>query len=189
VNAVSDHTPPKLAGKEFEELILHRARQLEADGVLTLSRYGVQGSMRDGKWMPIQSYPDFDGTIAPDGTELICEAKAVTGTRVQFDDSHAKTKQIEHMLRRSRFGAKCFLLIHWNRRVLKTRTDEAITHAVPVTHDCPFWDGYLRGEEKSISRHQADLYGLVLPWYPYSERGRKATPAIEMMTGRLLATK
>lgn len=183
-------TPGKLTGKEFEELILFRGRKLAEDGVLTLDKYGVQSTYRTdpqtGKlaWQPMQSYPDFDGCIAPNGREFIIEAKVCSAASLPLTQQgkSVKLKQLTHMFQRSRFGSLCLLMIHWNRRELKTRVDEAATYALPVIEDHPLWASYLREEVKTLTRQQCELYGVEVPWRAY-QGGRKLTPAIEVAVG------
>lgn len=181
ITRIACTVPEKLSGKKFEELVLFRARKLEKKGILTLSRYGVQASFVDKEWRPIDSYPDFDGCIAPHGRELIAECKVSSSNTLDFTQSKAKAKQIEHMILRANFGAACYLLVHFNERRLKTRTDPAATYAVPVHERHPFWGGYLRKEEKNLTRQQAELYGVPIEWNLWSPQATKPTPDISAL--------
>ena len=171
-----------MTGKEFEALIIFRAGKLEEEGVLSLGRYGVQAVMMngpDGKpgWQIIKSLPDFEGTIPPNGQQIIIEAKVCSQASYPIASTDRKhPKQIDHMMRRARMGARCFLLIHFNPRELKTRNDPAETYAIPVHPDNYFWRMFDAAEERLISRAMAAEYGITVPWNLYSTRASKQTP-------------
>lgn len=179
---------PAIKGKEFEALLLFRAQRLEEQGVLTLSRYGTQVVMMNDdqgvpRWQPIPSLPDFDGCI-PGGRQLIIEAKVCSQSSYPlYSVGKERPKQIAHMLKRAKFGALCYLMIHFNGRELKTKKDEAGTYAIQVLDD-HFWRMYENAEVRSIDRDDAKLNGIEVPWNLYSFRAHKLTPDLTALVPR-----
>jgi len=168
-----------LKGKEFEELLLFRARQMEKRGALTMGRYGVQGSMfgkpgEDQHWQPIPSLPDFEGVL-PSGRQFILEVKVTSSASFPISDK-LEERQLAHMLRRSRFNALCFLVVHFNGRKLQRKADPPVTYAMPVSDSCPFWQSFARREVSGLRRDHCELYAIEMPWNLYSERAKKLTP-------------
>jgi len=177
-----------LKGKEFEALILFRASKLEETKLLSLCRYGVQAMMIKNpatgalETKTIPSLPDFDGCIAPDGRQLIIEAKVCSQSSYSILSNDKKhPKQLDHMLLRSEFGALCYLLIHFNGRVLVRQTIEPVTYAIMVRHDSHFWRMYQAGQVKSIAREDAALWGIEVPWNLWSTRASKFTPDLSVL--------
>jgi len=171
-----------IKGKEFEALIIFRATKLEEQGFLTLGRYGTQVVMMNDeggvpRWQPIPSLPDMEGVIAGTGRQIIIEAKVCSQASYPIYQTGKKhPKQIEHMLRRSKFGALCFLMVHFNGRDLKTKSEPAETFAIPVTSDSNFWREYENAERRTLTRGEADMYGIRIPWNLYSSRASRETP-------------
>jgi len=151
-----------MKAKEFEEVCLYRMRQHEERGEATMSRYGVQANMIDGKWTPVSSLPDFEGLIA--GRQFITDCKVCSQASFPLDDDKFKRRQLRHMLTRARFGATCFLLIHFPPRELKTRVDPAQTWAFPVYADHPLWVAFDRSETKRITRADCEEYAELVEW-------------------------
>lgn len=165
-----------LTGKEFEEICLFRAKAEEECKTLTMSRYGVQASFREGDWLPVPSYPDFEGVTAG-GRQFIFDAKVCSGPSFKLDHGSSLFRlQMRHLLRRSAFSVTTFLLVHFNRRVLKTKEEPEITVALPVTKDGSIWEEYDRGERHAVTRTDAVRYGIVVPWNLYSERAKTPSP-------------
>lgn len=169
-------TPDHLRGKEFEAEILRAGQRFESERLLTIGKYGVQvmGGFPGGEMRPIQSLPDFEGVLSPSGRQFIIEAKVVSGPSFTLENSHFGDRQLRHLLRRSEFGASCWLLMHWNARELKTRADQAATIAIPVTRSAR-WEAIASGEIKSISRESSFEIGVPVPWI-VPPRCRKAIP-------------
>ena len=67
--------------------------------------------------------------------------------------------------------------MHFNQRVLKTKTDPAFTVAFPIKHSM-FWDDFDAGSVKKITRAAAQEYGVEVQWDTASERSKKETPNI-----------
>lgn len=176
-------TPPGESGRSFEEAILHRGKSLEKDGELVLDRYGVKASFVDGEWVAKQSYPDFCGSIAPDGQSLIIEAKTCTQASFKLGgkDNKLKKHQLRFMIRRSRVGALCFLMIHFNLIVLKTKTHEEFTVAFQVSNEVLFWQDVMADKIKSISRADAKKTGIPVPWNYHSNRSNTLTPDLRAL--------
>jgi penicillin-binding protein-related factor A (putative recombinase) len=166
----------QVTGKEFEELIIYRARMDEASGLYVMGRYGVMATFRDGEWHPITSLPDFEG-IQPGGHQFIFDAKVCS--QASYDLSHTASKSFTHqykaLRRRDKFGALCFLLIHFNERVLKTKVELGLTILFPIT-DNEFWNAYDRSEQKSLSRNEAIMYGIKVSWNTATARSKRLTP-------------
>lgn len=155
--------PVKLKGKELEKLCIYRMQQEEVRGVATMSRYGVQTSMVDEKWIPIRSLPDFEG-IMFGGRQFVIEVKVCSAASFPLDDDKFKARQLKHLMTRGRFGAVSMLLIHFNGRVLAKKTEPAITWALPVYPEHDFWREFDRGEVKRIARSDCEQYGHEVPW-------------------------
>lgn len=176
--------PGNLTGKQFEELVLYRARQMNDAGVWHLSRYGVQVSQMKGKDgsftpQPMKSLPDFEAAVSPLGCQVIFDAKVCSQASFKIaTEKRSKARQFEHMLSRSAVGASCFYLVHFNRRELKTRTDEAFTVALPVTEKSQLIQDVIAEGTKSISRDEAKLYGVQINWDTHGKLGRKLTPSL-----------
>lgn len=179
---------PQIKGKEFEALVLFRARELEKLGILTMGRYGVNVVMMNDPvthkpaWQPIPSLPDFEGILAGSGRQIILEAKVCSQASYPIAATGKKNpKQIDHMLLRSRFGALCFLLIHFNSRQLLRKSDEAATYAIPVRPDDHFWLEYVNCGRRTLNRQEAEMYGVSVPWNQYSARSTKLTPDLTQL--------
>lgn len=153
----------KLISKEFEELCLYRMRQHEERGEATMSRYGVQGNFIDGNWQPVQSLPDFEGLIVG-GRQFVTDCKVCSQASFPLDDDKFKRRQLRHMLTRSRFGAICFLLIHFNPRELAKGIVPASTWAFPVYRDHPLWVAFDRSETKRIRPADCEEYAERVEW-------------------------
>lgn len=154
-----------MTGKEFESLLLWRARTYDEPlGLYTMGRYGVMAVMHDNEWRPIKSLPDFEG-VMPGGHQFIFDAKTCSQPSYALSGGTSKSleHQYKHMRRRAKFGVLCFLLIHFNARTLKTREDPAFTAAIAI-RDSPLWESYDRGELKTITRDEALRYGQKVPW-------------------------
>lgn len=157
----------KLPWKEFERLLLLAGARLEAEGVLSIGKYGVKvAGIIDGKpQRVIPSLPDLEGAWAPHGRQVIIEAKVTASASLSLLASSAKvtSTQIRHLIRRSRVGVGCWLVVHWNARELVRRTIPAVTTAIPVRWD-DRWQAIDRNEIKSISQETALQIGISLPW-------------------------
>ena len=156
--------------------MIFRARLDELHRLYLLGRYGVISTFRDGQWQPIPSLPDFEG-VTPDGRQFIFDVKVCSQPAYDMTGGTSKSfkRQYLHMQRRAKFGVKCFLLIHFNERTLKTKTDEPFTVLFPIL-DNVFWQGYDRGEQKKISRQEARMYGIPVNWDTATDRGTRLTP-------------
>lgn len=178
--------PPedRLTGKQFEELLLFRAKRLEERGALTMGRYGVQAT-RFGKpgeaqeWHPIASLPDFEGVL-PGGRQFIIEAKSFSAATFPINQK-MEDRQLSHMLERSDFNVLCFLVVHFNARQLTNSEQPAVTYAMPVKRRHEFWKAFDRGERKGINRSDCELYAIEIPWNLYSARAKKMTPDITVL--------
>jgi hypothetical protein len=169
-------------GKPFEEAILLRAEKLAERNILTLRRYGVQACYMKGEsgkleLKAIQSYPDFDGAIAPYGRELIIEAKTCGDSSYALKSRGADNpKQINHMIERARFGSLCYLMVHFTKRVLVTKTDEQFTVAFRVHPEELLWREFFNCGRLTIGREEAKVFGIMVPWNLYSSRASKLSP-------------
>lgn len=162
-------TREPLDGKEFEHHCIQRMDWEHQRHHCLMGRYGVQGTFIDGKWQPMQSLPDFEGVLPPNGRQFIFDAKVCS--QASFDmakfrpgQKENKARQLDHLLKRATYGAICFFLIHWNARQLKTKSEPEITWAFPVHPAHPFWERFCAGETTSINRLDCDEYAVPVPW-------------------------
>lgn len=174
---MTDLTPQTIKGKEFEDILLHRARMYDEPAKrYCLNRYGVMGSFVAGEWRPIESLPDFD-MVLPDGRQCCFDAKVCSQASYSLSGGTSKsfTHQYRFMQRKARFNVLSFLLMHFNGRKLKKTEEPAFTILFPVGLTA-FWQAYDAGEMKSMSRQQAQQYGLTVNWTLPTERCTNASP-------------
>lgn len=167
------------AGKRFEQIVLETA---SIDVRATFSRYGVQATMFDGEWRPVASLPDFEGVIAPYGRQFCFDCKVCSASKFDLQNYQQRRanqkRQLDHMLLRSEYGAICFFLIHFNERVLKTKTDPRMTVAIPVHGESTLWREFDCAERSSISRQEAAEQGNHVEWIKHGRSGRKLRPDV-----------
>lgn len=171
-----------LKGSQFEGLVKERCDQLRILGLASIVRYGVQASRRADDWVIHQSLPDFEG-VTRDGRQAIFDAKVCSQASFSLDKYRKSTggsrsRQITHMFERSAYRVRCFLLIHWNARETKTKTEPAVTYAFPVKLAHPFWESFEAGEVKSIRRMDCESYGFEIPWTLTGRMDRKLRPDV-----------
>jgi len=134
-------TPPKLGAKEFEELLIKAAARCPD---LHMVRYGTQASVgKDGEPFTLQSLPDFEGAIAPAGNQFIIEAKVCSQSAFPIERKTIKPRQVSHMLHRSRVGVRCFVIIHFNERSLRTKHQPGESRAFEVSDRDPRWQAFV----------------------------------------------
>lgn len=170
-------TPELLTGRGFEKLINKEAARLLVLSEADIGRYGVQCSHMGDKVIPMASLPDYEGVVNQVPKQVIFDAKVCSQSSFPlnpYTDNKNKAKQIKHMRQRSTFGCTCGLLMHWNQRVLKTRTDPAETFWFPVNNEV-FWPEFDRGERKSITRDDCFMFGYLVQWHQPG-RTRTAVP-------------
>lgn len=166
--------PKGLSGKGFESIVEHRLEQYESEKKGSFGRYGVKTNFQRDPitkaltLMPIQSYPDFEGVVRG-GRQIIFDCKVCSQSSFNWSyyrsfTKGSKHKQLKHMLERSNYGVTCFFLIHWNERVLKTKTVEAATYAVLVRAGHPYWDAVESGDVKSLTPEDCKTTGVEIPW-------------------------
>lgn len=184
----SAKTMDKLTGTEFEQIVEKRCQKYIDAGIAHIKRYGVQAVYtkhgRDGQpgWQIIKSKPDYEGVIRG-AYQLIFDCKVESGAsfdlgRYRDETNGPKRRQLNHMFERSEYGVRCFFLIHWNARELKTKSEPAITYAFPVHPKMPFWVAFLNGEVKTLSRQECAELGRHIPWTLFGERDRAMQPDI-----------
>lgn len=173
--------PKNLTGKEFEKLIVEQSVIYEQTGVACIGRYGVQASVAPPRNKPsgigapatfetimIQSLPDFEGSMMG-GSHVIFDAKVCSQAsfawaKYRSETRGARARQLKHMIRRSRFGASCFFLIHWNERVLKNKVVPAAAYAFPVDYRMEYWDKVESMEVKSLTIEDCESMGRLVVW-------------------------
>lgn len=178
-----------LKGKDLEALVLFRASKMEEEKILTLGRYGVQARMMNSltppfkpEWQIVPSLPDLEGVVFGTGRQLIIECKVCSQASYPIAGTGDKhPKQIAHMMRRAEFGALAYLLIHFNPRELIKKSDPAMTIAIPVHSDLHLWRMYGCGEIRTLSREDAKMNGIEVPWNTWSPRASKMTPDISYL--------
>lgn len=160
----------KINGKEFERRILYQLDVHVKGLACHAGRYGVQGVFTKDSatgqlnWRPIQSLPDFEGVLPPFGRQFVFDAKVCSGASFPLRDDKFEKRQKKHLYSRSRMGCITFLLIHFQERELKKGTQESLTVAFPVFPEHSFWMRVDSGEEKRISRSDAEIYGVPVEW-------------------------
>lgn len=164
---MSDFKNEQLSGKEFQILCKDRCLEYRSLGLAMINEYGVQGVFKDGNWMPIQSYPDFEGATAS-GHQLIFDSKVCSQASFSLgpyrhDTRAAKARQLKHMRDRANFNVAAFFLLHWNARVLKRTTCPPETFVFPIC-DNQFWQEYDSAQVMSITRDDCDKYGIAVQW-------------------------
>lgn len=148
------------AGKDLEEACI--AAIQHSEDTATMGRYGVSSVMVGGRFTPIKSLPDFEGVMMG-GRQFIFDAKVCGKASFPIDDK-VMARQVPHMLRRARYGAISFLLVHFNPRELSRKTVPSLTVAVAVHPELQLWRDVDGGFVKSISRDHCLDYGVTLDW-------------------------
>jgi penicillin-binding protein-related factor A (putative recombinase) len=164
---MSQYQNESLTGREFQAICKDRCGEYKKIGIATVSEYGVQGVFADGKWMPIQSYPDFEG-VSVSGHQFMFDAKVCSGSSFALgpyrqDTRAPKTRQLRHMRNRAAFNVPAFFLIHWNERQLKKATYEPQTFIFAI-EDNEFWDDFDAARSLSITREDCDRWGVKVAW-------------------------
>ena len=166
--------PDTLTGKEFEDKIGKSNVIYLREGVASVGHYGVHGVWRfvDGarSFQPIASKPDFEGLVA--GGQIIFDAKVCSAASFdlsRYREGEKKRRQLAHMYERSRFGADCFLLIHWNLRETTKKRYLPETFRFPVSRTrivstIGFWRKFEAGALKRITREDCYEYGTPVFW-------------------------
>jgi len=183
--------PATLKAKEFEELIMDAADREQRAGRMTMGRYGTQASVFNGKTIMLQSLPDFEGVLAT-GRQFIIEAKTCSQASFPLTPSSIKPRQVSHMLERARFGVPCFVLIHFNMRVVRPHPQPGVTVALRVDDSNPRWQAFIdeaaaakrekrnMRDQGSISRDLAQDIGQRVRWH-IPKGCRKALPDLMSM--------
>lgn len=190
---------PTLSGKEFESIIIEQSDHYRSNEVASIGRSGVQASViPDGRGgvetRLLQSLPDFEGDclIGGDGLNLspamdrqhihlkfdakVCSSASFDWTRYRKETRGSKWRQLTYMLDRSRFGAKCFFLIHWNERKLTKSTVAPKTYIIPVQFEDPYWSRVESMQVRSLSLGDCEEMGQEVQWVLNTTRSRKYRP-------------
>lgn len=173
-------TPVHLTGKDLERETLAAIAKLEDANIGAFSRYGVQAVRTKDDWQILQSLPDFEGVIA--GRQYIWDCKACSQASFDWlpyrsETRGSKSRQLRHMLKRSRFGARCGFLMHWNERQLTKRIIPAKTYWIPIDHDSQYWADVDGGVVRSMSLADCGLIGVEIPWVV---EGRDRKPKLDL---------
>ncbi len=166
-----------LSGKEWERLIDARSDKEEAKGTLTQDRCGVQVKFDPNSrlWSPVSSFPDREGVLMG-GRQFIFDAKVISGASLSMQPDKTRPRQIRTLFRRGLFGSISFLLVHCNPRELKTKSEEAMTVAIPMHPKHPLWGPFLDGKSMSVRRETMLENGIIVPWNKANHRDRKYLP-------------
>ena len=167
-----------MKGKEFERLCLQRMAWEERQGQAAMWRNGVmtRWDAETKSSIAIASLPDFSGLL--ESLYFTCDAKVCQQASVNLQPDHFGEHQFKFLCRAHKFGATTFLLIHFPRRELKTKTDEERTVAFPVFAEHPFWNGFGVGEgNRTINREACDAFAVDVQWNKAGQM-RTVTPDI-----------
>ena len=172
-------TPTKITGTEFQSLVDEQNAIYEQESLACIGKYGVQAARMKDEWIIHSSLPDYEGPLV-DGRHITFDCKVCSQASFSWDKYRSLTRgsrsrQLRHMIKRSRFGAKCFFLMHWNERVLTKQTFPARTFVLPVMHHFDYWDKVEGGEVKSISLADCNTIGIEVEWVK-RDRGTKFRP-------------
>ena len=166
-----------LTGREFEVLIEDRGLTYKERGALLVKKFGVQTmteivfgkrSIRE-----IKSLPDYDMTLPPFGRQIVIEAKVCSQSSFTLSEyvwegvrSGAKARQLKVMLDKSRYGAICGFLLHFNARATEKTKKQfaAVTYLFPVHNEMEFWIQFSAKEKKSISLSDCERIGVRVVW-------------------------
>ena len=193
VASLDPYSPPDTLGgngKELEELLMNEAKRLEKEGILTMGRYGTMVSMVDDAWLPVPSLPDFEG-VRSSGRQFIIEAKVCSQPSFRIQSDKIKQKQLRHMLKRSRFNADCYVLIHFNARLGRTFYEPAFTVAMPILDGAGGWAAgwaqFAECKEKDtefpgLTRQLAQELGIPVKWH-IPPRANKLRPDLLGLVG------
>lgn len=170
-----------LTGKAFEHLVKKALDEHGRRRAIHAGRYGVQvQGIRDvgGKleWRPVPSLPDFEGVVAG-GRQFVFDAKVCSQASLSLHADHAPTKQLRHLLARGRMGAVSFLLVHWNARELKTKSEPPQTFVVPVAPHLELWRELETAQRRTLNRLDCQLRGHEITWGTIG-LGRTALPRV-----------
>lgn len=175
--------PLKILGTEFERIVNVRLQKYKAAGLADIRRSGVQATMLpSGQWQVIPSRPDFEGLFRGP-VPIVFDCKVCSLASMDLSPYRDATKgsrrlQLNYMFDKSRFGARCFFLVHWNARVLKTKEEGSVTYAMPVSPDMEFWKGFIAGEVCALRRSDCEEHGVHVPWTRFGELDRSYQPDI-----------
>lgn len=161
--------------KTFEERVKERAADALKEGTAHWQKNGkIAVQMGANDCRPGKSWVDFTGTIKVEagihskysrlGVAFHFDTKKVALASMELKEDHFRGKQKRQLMKHARVGAVCFLLIHFNHRKLRTKEDQAATWAVPVHPDHEFWVKHERGLVSSLSRENAEKYGVSVEW-------------------------
>lgn len=164
-----------LTGAGFQDLIDPRLAWLKQERLMAVDKPGVFAipvrRFADGTVQArlIASLPDYQGVFMTPQVEVVFDAKVCSQSsfdlsKYRIEQRKARSRQLRFMYERASFGSACFFLIHWNRRVLKTKADPAVTYAFPVRENHPFWQAFETGSEKSIKRSHCETYAVEVGW-------------------------
>jgi penicillin-binding protein-related factor A (putative recombinase) len=170
----------RLTGADFERIVESRLAKYKTARLAHVKRYGVQAVRSQEQWHIIRSKPDFEGVV-PGGRQVIFDCKVESSA--SFDLSQyrpeidgPKKRQLTHMFERAEYDVYCFFLIHWNPRELATKSEPGITYAFPVDSRMEFWQQFLAGEVRRITRSDCAEYGRSVPWSLFGPRDSVAQP-------------
>ena len=180
-------------GRQFEQQLVELHQIYKKMGSASIGRYGVQCAFRDGEMFAMQSLPDFEGLASGFPSQIIFDAKVVSGASMPLSKYRAipgakpgsKRRQLSHMYDRADFGACCFFLIHFNERELKKKSEPPQTFVFPVVKDHPFWVQFESLETSAINRDLCESHGHEVFWKTIG-RGRKPRPDWLSVTKRNL---
>lgn len=171
-----------LTGKAFEQLVKRALDEHVKHRRIHAGRYGVQVQASTDQangnleWRPVPSLPDFEGVVFG-GRQFVFDAKVCSQASLPLNSDHAPTKQLRHLLARGRMGAVSFLLVHWNARELKTKSEPPQTFVVPVAPHLELWRELETAQRRTLNRLDCQLRGHEITWGTIG-LGRTALPLV-----------
>lgn len=189
VHTYQDWTPNRLKGVDLEDLCKRDIDKCQKHGIGTMDKCGVQVRWDDrhNRWQPIKSLVDFNGVVVG-GREFNLECKVCSDASFALGDNMFKERQLSFLLRRAKFRALSILLIHFNKRQLKTAVNPPFTVAIPVCPTHPLWKAVLAGQLKRIRRDIAEDVGQIVRWRKWP-KGRTFLPDVSRMLINLMESE
>lgn len=173
-------TPATLDWRTFENLCVERGKLEHGLGNGIWRRNENKAAYTKDGLISKPSWVDFSGTVLMPGIwptddpdvfregmvpwPIHFDCKRTEQASLSLQPDHFSRKQKRQLMEHARYGATCFLLVHYCERELKTKTDKAETIAIPVHPEHKLWVMVERQLLATISRETAKEYGVRVAW-------------------------